>query len=328
MKPVGIIANPASGKDIRRLVAYGSVFDNNEKVNIVRRVILGLDSLGVPTVYFMPDFFGIGVRAMDGLDVSLEVSFLQMEPEGTQDDSTRAAGLMNELGVACIITLGGDGTNRAVAKTCRNTPILPISTGTNNVFPAVVEGTLAGIAAGVTALNSASDPAFVKRVPRLEIRRDGQLVDMALVDVVVSEAGFIASRALWDISKIKEIFLARAEPENIGFSSIGGILCGLTPDSGKGVHIVIGEGNRKIKAPIAPGLIRTVPIKQFRVFEPEEEILISQTPAMIAVDGERELVVKQGDRLSVALNLEGPRVVDIALALRQASDRGLFLEPQ
>jgi predicted polyphosphate/ATP-dependent NAD kinase len=34
---VGIIANPASGKDIRRLVAYGSVFDNNEKVNIVKK---------------------------------------------------------------------------------------------------------------------------------------------------------------------------------------------------------------------------------------------------------------------------------------------------
>jgi TPP-dependent pyruvate/acetoin dehydrogenase alpha subunit len=34
LKPVGIIANPASGKDNRRLVAYGSVFDNNEKVNI------------------------------------------------------------------------------------------------------------------------------------------------------------------------------------------------------------------------------------------------------------------------------------------------------
>ena len=38
---VGIIANPASGKDIRRLVAHGSTFDNNEKTNIVRRVLLG-----------------------------------------------------------------------------------------------------------------------------------------------------------------------------------------------------------------------------------------------------------------------------------------------
>ncbi len=31
---VGVIANPAAGKDIRRLVAHGSVFDNNEKINI------------------------------------------------------------------------------------------------------------------------------------------------------------------------------------------------------------------------------------------------------------------------------------------------------
>ena len=29
MKPIGIIANPASGKDIRRLAAYGSVFDKH-----------------------------------------------------------------------------------------------------------------------------------------------------------------------------------------------------------------------------------------------------------------------------------------------------------
>ena len=45
MATVGIIANPASGKDIRRLVAHASVFDNNEKINIVRRVLLGLDAV-------------------------------------------------------------------------------------------------------------------------------------------------------------------------------------------------------------------------------------------------------------------------------------------
>ena len=44
MTTVGIIANPASGKDIRRLIAHGSVFDNQEKVNIVRRVMLGFAS--------------------------------------------------------------------------------------------------------------------------------------------------------------------------------------------------------------------------------------------------------------------------------------------
>jgi predicted polyphosphate/ATP-dependent NAD kinase len=47
MATVGIIANPASGKDIRRLVAHGSVFNNLEKVNIVRRALLGLQAIGV-----------------------------------------------------------------------------------------------------------------------------------------------------------------------------------------------------------------------------------------------------------------------------------------
>ena len=46
MRPVGIIANPASGKDIRRLVAYGSVFGNMEKINIIKRLLIGLDSVG------------------------------------------------------------------------------------------------------------------------------------------------------------------------------------------------------------------------------------------------------------------------------------------
>jgi hypothetical protein len=31
MKPVGIIANPASGKNIRRLIASGTVVTNQEK---------------------------------------------------------------------------------------------------------------------------------------------------------------------------------------------------------------------------------------------------------------------------------------------------------
>ena len=34
MASIGIIANPQSGKDIRRLVSYATTIDNNEKVNI------------------------------------------------------------------------------------------------------------------------------------------------------------------------------------------------------------------------------------------------------------------------------------------------------
>ena len=62
---VGIIANPASGKDIRRLVAHGSVFDNNEKINIIQRVLLGLDALGVDRALAMPDIAGLARQAAE-----------------------------------------------------------------------------------------------------------------------------------------------------------------------------------------------------------------------------------------------------------------------
>ena len=326
MQPVGIIANPASGKDIRRLVAYGSVFDNNEKVNIVRRLLLGLEAMGVGEVCLMPDFYGIGIRALEDLEINLKPRFLDMEMEGVQDDSTQAARMMSEQGVACIITLGGDGTNRAVAKACGETPLLPLSTGTNNVFPAMTESTLAGLAAGALCLRPDFTETCLERMPRLEVKKDGRLLDMALVDVVISRGGFVASRALWDVDSLYEIFLARSEPGHIGFSSVGGHL-GLEPHPGRGVHLVIGPGGLKVKAPIAPGLVRWVPIKSHRIIAPGEEVEISSVSGLVALDGERELVFKAGDRLSVSLSPRGPWVVDIGTTISRAASEGLFVEP-
>ena len=60
---VGIIANPQSGKDIRRLNAYGFLSNNYEKVNVIQRVLLGLDSVGIRRVYYLPEPFGIVEKA-------------------------------------------------------------------------------------------------------------------------------------------------------------------------------------------------------------------------------------------------------------------------
>src|SRR5438105_1339816 len=157
---VGIIANPASGRDIRRLVAHGTVFDNNEKAAIVRRVLLGLEAVGITQVAYMPEHdFGIVPRALLGQRFALEAFPLDMPVLATNLDSTRAAQLLVELGAGCIITLGGDGTNRAVAKGCGTVPLVPISTGTNNVFPVFLEGTVAGMAAGLIATGRAREKA-------------------------------------------------------------------------------------------------------------------------------------------------------------------------
>src|SRR5438309_332173 len=194
---VGIIANPASGRDIRRLVAHGTIFDNNEKTAIVRRVLLGLDATGIRHVVYMPEHdFGILPRALTelhGHSLQLEASPLEMPVLGTSGDSTRAAQLLVEQGAGCIITLGGDGTNRAVARGCGSVPLIPISTGTNNVFPTFLEGTIAGMAAGVVA-GGLRGENIVRRAPRLDVRVNGTAVESALVDVVVSSLPFVGSR--------------------------------------------------------------------------------------------------------------------------------------
>jgi predicted polyphosphate/ATP-dependent NAD kinase len=323
---VGIIANPASGKDIRRLVAHGSVFDNQEKVNIVRRVLLGLQATGVDEVFFMPDYFGIGRRAREGLKLSLETSFLDMRLRVNQEDSTRAATLMREMAVGCIVVLGGDGTNRVVAKGCGAVPLMPISTGTNNVFPTMIEGTIAGLAAGVVASRIIEPDRVTNSNKRLEIERGGSLIDIALVDVVVYDDVFVASRAVWDMSKVREVVLARAAPDSIGLSSVGGCLYPDSLDERHGVHITLGSGDRQVVAPIAPGLVARVSIEDCRLIELEDKVKVKHRPSILALDGEREVELGREDRIDIRLTSNGPRVIDVKRALKEAARRGFFLQ--
>ncbi len=154
---VGLVVNPASGKDIRRLVASASVFDNREKLSIVRRAILGALAGGVERFVYMPDCHGIVASAIDDLGEDAEFVALESPVTDSALDTTRAAGRMRELDVGCVITLGGDGTNRAFALGWRDAPLVAISTGTNNVFPQMVEGTIAGAAAGLVAVGTGAD---------------------------------------------------------------------------------------------------------------------------------------------------------------------------
>lgn len=324
MTTVGIIANPASGKDIRRLVALGLTVDNNEKVNIVRRVLIGLQAAGVDQVVFMPDYFAIGRKAVEGLHLDLPVSILEMRMRGNQQDSTDAARLMAEMGVGCIITLGGDGTNRAVAKACGDVPLVPISTGTNNVFPFMIEGTLAGLAAGVVARRVRPVEEVTWRTKRLDILRNGEPIDIALIDVVVYDDRFLASRAIWDVSKVRAMVLARAEASNIGLSSVGGNLYCAERSAQCGVALRLGKGPVQVTAPIAPGLIEPVAITAYRVLAVGESVEVIDKPSLLALDGEREIEIEPEMQVSIRLSDRGPLVVDVSKALHEAAQSNVF----
>lgn len=324
-RPIGIIANPASGKDIRRIAALGSVFSNVEKVNIIKRILAALTAFGIDDVYLMPDDSGLARRAIEDIGAEKTAKLLDMQVSGNQDDSARAAEMMDQLGAACIITLGGDGTNRVVVRSCGQTPILPISTGTNNVFPIFIEGTLAGIAAAVLASGEFLPEDVCRRHSVLEIIQDGKVIDVALIDLVVTDYDYIGARAVFDIEAIKEVIITQSRPSNIGFSAIGGYLSPLPLPSGKGMHIRLGSGGLVVKAPIAPGLIREIPIANFRVIEPDDEIEISGSPFVLALDGEREISLRDGDSVSVRLIAKGPLIVDVEKLMERSSKEGFFL---
>ena len=324
MSVVGIIANPAAGKDIRRLVAHGRFVPNNEKVNILRRVLAGLAGAAVERVVMMPDTGMLCRQAADGSQDGPETVMLDMAIDGREEDSTRAARAMADMGVSCIVTLGGDGTNRAVAKGSGSVPLVPISTGTNNVFPYMVEGTVAGLAAGVVASGRVDVESVTVRTKMLRVSVDGSESESALVDVAVSAVPFAGARAIWDMTTVHEVFLARAEPDGIGLSAIGARLEPVGMADGHGLHVRIGEPGAVVSAPIAPGVVEDVPIAGWSRLIPGEPAKVGLDPCTIALDGERSLRVAQGQTAEVTLTLDGPPVVDIPVALARATEMGLF----
>ncbi|MDI3535290.1 MAG: hypothetical protein PWQ82_1655 [Thermosediminibacterales bacterium] len=328
MAKVGIIANPQSGKDIRRLVAHGTVIDNLEKVNIVKRLILGLEAVGIEEVVIMPDTFCIGERAIEDLgkkySLKTKTSVLEMRIEGSQEDSQKAAKIMAEEDVGCIITLGGDGTNRVVARGCGRVPIAPVSTGTNNVFPTMMEGTIMGLAAGVVARRLVRLDEVCFQSKRLSIIKNKKEVDSAFVDVVVCKDVFVGSRAIWDMNKIFRIVTTRGEPTNIGMSAIGGFFHPISVFEDKGHSIKIGKGNLKVKAPISPGIVEWVDVEKFEVISVGDSVRVLQKPSILALDGEREVEVSENDEVSIRLLRDGPLVVDVNKVMNAAVNKGFF----
>ena len=63
---VGLIANPEAGHDVRRVVSHASTFNNQEKVYIIRRLLMGLAAAGVERVLYLPEPIGLVRFALDG----------------------------------------------------------------------------------------------------------------------------------------------------------------------------------------------------------------------------------------------------------------------
>lgn len=315
-RAVGLIVNPAAGRDIRRLVASASVMPNHEKAAIVRRVLRGLEAAGVERVLYFRDGAGIVEAALDGARAELALEPLPLRPRGIAADSTEAARWLRRADVGAIVTLGGDGTNRAVAVGCGEVPLVAVSTGTNNVFPTMVDGTVAGLAAGLVATGAVEVAEVAPRSKWVEVE-SGAEREVALVDVAACRDAFRGAAAIWDWSRVSELVLARAEPWAVGLSSIGGRLRPLAAEEPAALHLELGEGGRFVRAVVAPGLTASVPVRRLRLLALGETVWLNAAGGTIALDGEREL--RCHAPALVRVTDQGPRVVDVRLALARGA---------
>jgi predicted polyphosphate/ATP-dependent NAD kinase len=332
---IGVVANPASGRDIRRLVAGASVFDNSEKGNMVYRLMVGLAAVGVERVLMMP--------AASGLYASLErtlrshaaaekpplprLELLEMTVRHTARDTVDAVTEMVGRGVSAIVVLGGDGTNRVVARHCSDVPLCTLSTGTNNAFPRMREATVAGLATGLVATGQAGDEAL-RREKILRVGLNGDHVqDCALVDVAVSAERFVGARALWRAGDISEMFVTSAAPDAVGLSAVGGLLDPVPRSAEHGLHIRLTDpkdAELVLTVPLAPGLVVPVGIAEYRRIEPGENVELEPVSGSVALDGEREIEIGPDDRVEVNLDTKGPLTISVEDAMQEAARRGLL----
>ena len=322
-----MVANPASGKDIRRLVSYATVIDNLEKVNICKRVVLAAQAMGIQAVYFMMDTFQIGFTVQEDLQregvLSTEIKILDIPYTASADDSTNAAAEMERLGVGCVVVLGGDGTSRAVAKGINSMPILPVSTGTNNVYPVLMEGTVAGMAAAMAAV--LGNHTCCIRDKRIKIFINGEFKDIALIDAVLSDMLYVGSKAIWDTASIQRIVVTRCRPSNIGFSAIPGCIQAVRDTDDYGFVLTTGKSGRFVCAPVAAGMIEKVYVQDAQV-QPlgASPAIVAESSGMLALDGEREIKIKKGDNLEFRIERDGPWRVQFHEILEEARKRGFF----
>ncbi|HSN59156.1 MAG TPA: NAD(+)/NADH kinase [Clostridiaceae bacterium] len=329
MGTIGIIANPSSGKDIRRLVSHATTVDNNEKLNIVERIILAAQAYGVRDFLIMPDTFQTGYTAIDHLnnlgELTGKIEILDMTINGSVDDTILAAAEMEKRNIDCIVVLGGDGTSRAVAKSIKNTPIIPLSTGTNNVYPDLIEGTVAGMAAAMIASGRYDLSKITRRDKRIEIYKNEVLMDIALVDAVITSNPVQGSKAIWNTEEISKIIVSRAHPASIGFSSIAGCRKIVSVEDDFGMCVDLSEKKYKILAPIAAGTIKPVTMGDEVMINLNEDFRYeTRVSGTIALDGEREIAFQAGNEFVFRITRNGPLRVDIRKTVELAHNSGFF----
>lgn len=337
IKTIGVIANPYSSRDIRRLISSATSIQTVERANIIERIIVTLGTFGIDKVIMMPDNSGIFTHLHRNLNQKRrifssiqipELEILDMPVTGTAVDSEIASQMLKARNVNAVAVLGGDGTHRVVSKHIGEIPLASISTGTNNAFPKFYEATLVGMALGIHAASLVPANKILHRNKSIHVTVNHDVHDIALVDLAITSDQWVGARAVWHMENLKELYLAFCEPGAIGMSAIGGLLNRVSRNEPAGLKIVTSDPEiceQTVNAPIAPGLFSEIGIKSSNKIALDVPCRIETVKGVIALDGEREIEFSEKDDVFVELKNDGPVTIDIDAAILHASSQGDFV---
>ena len=332
---VGIVANPVSASDIRRIVSNASTLQVTDRANIILRVLSALRACGVKDVLMMPEKSGIRrhiTRAYERAvnlkeDIFPELHVVRQDITSTVRDTLLATAAMRAAGCKIIIVLGGDGTHRAVVSQCGDIPIAGISTGTNNAFPEHREPTITGLAVGLAAMGRVPDSVAFEGNKRLDVTIGDSVKDIAIVDVAVVTERFIGAKAIWKPENFRELFVTFSDPEVIGMSAIAGLLEPVSRRDDYGLMVKLApphEAKTILNVPFAPGIIGGIGINEVQRMQVGVPHKLDFPAGTIALDGERELAFDQSDDVTITLVNDAFRTVNVSATMRYAAHHGLM----
>ena len=329
MNHLGIIVNPMSGRDVRRVAARASTSSHQNKQQQVTRLVLGALANGVEKIYLANEPFRINERAIENIEERARIEILQFPLSHTAKDTTYMVNTMWDAGCRTFIVLGGDGTSRIVARAQPGAVILPLSTGTNNVFPQLMEASVAGAAAGIICSGQLAAETHCYRCKQLHISVNGGVErggqdDTALIDAVVLKNDMLGSLLPFAPENIMAVYLSRAEPASVGMSPIGGYLLPCDARDPFGVLIRCGQpATTRVRVPLSPGLYGDIPIQTYDRIEFGQPQRI-QGPCILAFDGDRTIQLGTDDYAEITIRNDGPWIIEPGPVMGAAAAAGLF----